>query len=85
MRNVSDKGCRENQNTHFMFSNFFPKIVPFMKKCGKIRRDRRATDDNITRRMRFVFWMTKATNTHSEYVILIFFNVLLTCISVQFL
>ena len=25
MRNVSDKSCRENQKTHFMFSNFFPK------------------------------------------------------------
>jgi hypothetical protein len=25
MRNVSDKSCRENQNTHFMFSNFFSK------------------------------------------------------------
>ena len=23
MRNVSDEGCRENQNTHFMVSNFF--------------------------------------------------------------
>ena len=23
MRNVSDKNCRENQNTHFTFSNFF--------------------------------------------------------------
>jgi len=23
MRNVSDKSCRENQNTHFMFKNFF--------------------------------------------------------------
>jgi hypothetical protein len=23
MRNVSDKCCRENQNTHFVFSNFF--------------------------------------------------------------
>jgi hypothetical protein len=23
MRNVSDKSCRENQNTHFVFSNFF--------------------------------------------------------------
>jgi hypothetical protein len=23
MRNVSDKGCRENQNTHLMFKNFF--------------------------------------------------------------
>ena len=25
MRNVSDKSCRENQNTHFMFNNFFLK------------------------------------------------------------
>jgi hypothetical protein len=31
MRNVSDKSCRENQNTHFVFGNFFPKIVPFMR------------------------------------------------------
>jgi len=31
MRNVSDKSCKENQNTHFVFSNFFPKIVPFMR------------------------------------------------------
>ena len=31
MRNVSDRSCRENQNTHFVFSNFFPKIVSFMR------------------------------------------------------
>jgi len=31
MRNVSDKSCTENQNTHFVFSNFFLKIVPFMR------------------------------------------------------
>jgi len=24
MRNVSEKSCLENQNTCFMFSNFFP-------------------------------------------------------------
>jgi len=23
MRNVSDKTCRENQNPHFIFNNFF--------------------------------------------------------------
>jgi hypothetical protein len=34
---------------------------------------RQATDDNIIRRMRFACWVTKATNTHSEYVILIAF------------
>ena len=30
VRNVSDRSCREIQNTHFMFSNFFPKTVQFM-------------------------------------------------------
>jgi len=32
MRTVSDKNCRGNQNTHFIFSNFFlSKIVQFMR------------------------------------------------------
>jgi hypothetical protein len=31
MRNVSDKSCRENQNTHFIFNDFFSKIVLFTK------------------------------------------------------
>ena len=25
MRTVSEKRCRENQNTHFMLNNFFPE------------------------------------------------------------
>jgi len=25
MRNVSDKSCRENQNTHFIINNIFPE------------------------------------------------------------
>jgi len=25
VRNVSLRGCKENQNTHFMFNNFFQK------------------------------------------------------------
>ena len=25
MRNVLDKSCRENENTHFMLNNFFSK------------------------------------------------------------
>ena len=29
-KNVSDKRCRENQNTHFMFDDIFPKIAPLM-------------------------------------------------------
>ena len=30
-RNILDKSCRENKDTHFMFDNFFPKILPFMR------------------------------------------------------
>jgi hypothetical protein len=30
MRNVSNKSGRKNQNTYFMFSNFFPKVVSFI-------------------------------------------------------
>jgi len=47
MRNVSDKTLRENQNTHFMFSNFF-----FRRSCRlwdngeKYGTAGQATDDN---------------------------------------
>jgi len=61
MRNISDKSFREYQNTHFMFSNIFPlKIVWFfwdnVEKSGTARQ---ATDDNITRLMRFACRMIK--------------------------
>jgi len=48
MRNLSDKSCRENQNTHFVFGNFF-----FRKSCRlwddveKHCRARQATNDNM--------------------------------------
>jgi hypothetical protein len=41
-----------------------------VQECGRARK---ATDDNIVRRILFACWVTKATNTHSEYVILIDF------------
>ena len=41
-----------------------------MEKYSTARQD---TDDNIIRRMRFASWITKDTNTHSEYVTRIFF------------
>jgi hypothetical protein len=41
-----------------------------LKKCGTAGQ---ATEDNIIRRMRFACWITKATDTHSEYVIVIAF------------
>jgi hypothetical protein len=39
-----------------------------VEKYGTVRQ---ATDDNIIRHMRFACWIIKATDTHSEYVILI--------------
>ena len=36
--------------------------------CGIVGQ---ATDDNITRSTRFACWRTKATDTHSEYVVII--------------
>jgi len=35
MRNVSDKICRGNRNTHVKFINIFPHIVPLKEKIWK--------------------------------------------------
>jgi hypothetical protein len=39
----------------------------------KYGRTRQATDEYIIRLMRIACWITKATDTHSEYVIIIAF------------
>ena len=74
-RNVSDKTCRENQNTDFVFSKFFCSLSCRLwenaEKCGRARQ---STDDNIIRRMRIACWTSKALDTHSEYVILLVFS-----------
>ena len=36
MKNVSDKSCRENQNTHFMFNNFVSKNRAFYEIAWKV-------------------------------------------------
>ena len=64
-----EKSCRGNQNVHFVFSNF-----------GKSRRLWNSVEKNIVEpdrpritiwRMCIACWIPKATNTYSEYVILI--------------
>jgi hypothetical protein len=42
-----------------------------MRQCGKYGTAGQTTDDNILRSMRFACWVIKATDTHSQYVILI--------------
>jgi hypothetical protein len=69
MLNISDKNSRENQNTHFSFNNFVYESRVVYEKVQKYCRAK--TTDDITWRKYSACWITKATNTHSEYVILV--------------
>jgi hypothetical protein len=73
MRNVSDKIVQKIKiqilcSTTFSENRAVCEIM--WKNYGTTRQ---ATDDNITRRMGIVCWITKATDTHSECVTLIAF------------
>ena len=46
IRNVSDKSSTENQNTHFIFSNFFQKSCRLWDNVEKYGGAREAADDN---------------------------------------
>ena len=72
MRNISDKSGRENQNMHFKFINIFPHIVPLKEIMWKniVEPDR---PQMTIRCLRFACWITKTTDPHSEYVIVIAF------------
>jgi len=47
MRNISDNGCRKNQKAQFKLNSFLKKIVPFMRKCGKIFKVAQATGESM--------------------------------------
>jgi len=51
----------------------FPKVVTFMRLCGKIWYRQTGIDENIIHSMRIACWITKATNTDPDCVILIAF------------
>ena len=62
----------EKITTHVLWPvNFFPtrKSCSLLGNVEKYRRAWRATGDTITGRMRFAYWITKAKDTHWEYVI----------------
>jgi hypothetical protein len=68
MRNVPDESRRANRKTHLCPQNFlFSEYLAF--NLGKYGTTGQLTEGNIIRRMRIAYWMTKATDTHSEYVI----------------
>ena len=62
--------------THILCSvTFFPpKLCCLWDNVKEYFGAIQTTDDNIIRRMRILSWVPKATNTRSEYVILIAFN-----------
>ena len=76
MRNVSDKICRGNQNTHFMFNHFSPwkssSLWDNVEKTGHRQEDHRRRY-NTTHALCMPESWDKNTNTQSEYVILLFY------------
>jgi hypothetical protein len=67
--NVSDKSCRENQNTHYLVSE--NRALYYKKWKKMVQPDRPHV--NIIRPMRFECWTNKAREAHSEYLILTVF------------
>jgi hypothetical protein len=68
---VSDKSCGENLNTHILRS-----VIFFSNNCAVYEIILKfivnpEMSQIIIRRMRIACWITKATDAHSEYVILI--------------
>ena len=62
-RNISDKRCRESQNTHFVFNNFFFNLAFYETMYENI------VDSGGSLQMmpvRVACWITKTTDTHSE-------------------
>jgi hypothetical protein len=62
MENFSEKSCRENQNTHFIFDNFFLQNHVVYEKMWK--NVERGTPQMTIWRMRIACWIPKAKNTH---------------------
>jgi len=71
MRNVSDKICEENQETHLIFSNVFSENRVFYEIMWKKMVEEDRTHDDIIRCLRIALWISKALEAHSEFLILI--------------
>ena len=71
MRNVSDKSCREFK-THILCSIFFFVSPENLAGYERMLNNKNRVGHKMTIwRMRIACWIPKATNTHSQYVILI--------------
>jgi hypothetical protein len=69
MRNVSGKSRREKSKHNFLF--FFSENRAVQDNEEKYGTSGQAAEYNIIRRMRAACWITKAGETHREYVMLI--------------
>jgi hypothetical protein len=70
---VSDRSCREKHflcSITFFFSPENRAVYEIMWR--NVVESRQATDDRIIRRMRLACWVTKATNTYSQCILLLF-------------
>jgi hypothetical protein len=72
MKGVSDKSWRETQNTHCLFNNIFLQIMLFEIKWKNIL-DLGRPQKTIWG-TRTACWIPTATNTLSEYAIILFFH-----------
>jgi hypothetical protein len=71
MRSVSDKNCRDNHNTHFMFSKYFDYLAVYeIMWNDMVETDR---SQMTIWRMRIAVWITKA-KTHNHAHALIIYN-----------
>ena len=73
-RNVSDRSCIQNDTRVYSSISFFPKIVLFMRKCGRISCSRTAHIWQYNTDICFACRNPKATIPHSEYVFIIIYQ-----------
>jgi hypothetical protein len=66
MRNILVKSCRDNQNTHLTFNNFFQKSCRFRDNVEKYSGVRGATNDVIIWRVGVARWISKTTCAHAH-------------------
>jgi hypothetical protein len=67
MRNVSDKSCTENQNTHSVFNDhFIDKCDIYERKWKNIVQ--RGRPQMTIWRMSIACWIPKSTITHTQVV-----------------
>ena len=66
VRHVLDRSCRENQNGHFMFNNFFQKSCRIWENVEQCGGDRGATNDVTIWRISFACSISKCTRSHKR-------------------